>query len=111
MHNMQEIFFFVKSGVKFLWPETGNRFVSSYQLQYLHINSDTFTVARWADIAFVRTWYPVQVPQFYNPVTTLLLPPEDKNKWQGMKTQGQLKREKGVKAKVNDDHLYRVSLS
>ena len=62
-----------------------------------------------ADIVFVRTWYPVQVPEFYNPVTSLLLPPAEKNQWQGMKTVGQLRREKGVKREVNPDHLYKVS--
>ncbi|ELU07192.1 hypothetical protein CAPTEDRAFT_169059 [Capitella teleta] len=60
-----------------------------------------------SDIAFVRTWYPVEVPQFYNPVTTLLLPPDEKTKWLGMKTLGQLKRERGVKATVNQDNLYK----
>ncbi|KAI0235085.1 hypothetical protein LSAT2_014510 [Lamellibrachia satsuma] len=61
----------------------------------------------FSDIVFVRTWYPVQVPKFYNPITSLLLPPAEKNQWQGMKTVGQLRREKGVKREVNPDHLYK----
>lgn len=61
------------------------------------------------DIVFCRTWYKVDVPQFYNPVTTLLLPPEKKNSWKGMRTTGELKREKGIKNPANPDSLYTVS--
>lgn len=60
------------------------------------------------DIVFLRTWYPVQIPEFYNPVTSLLLPKSEKNKWIGMKTIGQLRREKGLSAPVNQDSLYKV---
>ncbi|KAG8222425.1 hypothetical protein J437_LFUL008422 [Ladona fulva] len=59
-----------------------------------------------SDIVFCRTWYKVDVPQFYNPVTSLLLPPELKNSWRGMKTVGQLKRERGIKALPQNDSLY-----
>ncbi|XP_066589377.1 ribosome biogenesis protein BMS1 homolog [Prorops nasuta] len=59
-----------------------------------------------SDIIFCRTWYKVDVPKFYNPVTSLLLPPDQKNHWIGMKTTGQLKREKNIKAEVNQDCLY-----
>lgn len=60
-----------------------------------------------SDIAFVRTWYTVQVPRFYNPVTSLLLPPEQKNKWYGMKTLGQLRRERNLSIPTNQDSLYK----
>lgn len=59
-----------------------------------------------SDIVFCRTWYRVEVPKFYNPVTSLLLPPAEKNQWRGMKTTGQLKREKNIHAVVNTDSLY-----
>lgn len=62
-----------------------------------------------ADIVFCRTWCNVDVPQFYNPVTSLLLPPEKKMSWSGMKTSGQLKREKGIKSEPQIDSLYKVS--
>ena len=62
----------------------------------------------FSDIVFVRTWFQVQIPMFYNPVTTLLLPPDQKNQWQGMKTVGQLRREKNIKLEVNQDSLYKV---
>lgn len=59
-----------------------------------------------SDIVFCRTWFAVEVPRYYTPVTTLLLPPNQKSKWQGMKTLGQLKREKNIKATPNPDNLY-----
>nr|KAG5696027.1 hypothetical protein BaRGS_013933 [Batillaria attramentaria] len=58
-----------------------------------------------SDIVFVRTWYPVQVPQFYNPVTTLLL--SDKSQWQGMRTIGQLRHDRGIPVPQNKDSLYK----
>ncbi|XP_071445723.1 ribosome biogenesis protein BMS1 homolog [Hetaerina americana] len=59
-----------------------------------------------SDIVFCRTWYRVDVPQFYNPVTSLLLPPSIKNSWKGMKTVGQIKRERGIQAQPAVDSLY-----
>jgi len=59
-----------------------------------------------SDIVFCRTWYKVDVPQLYNPVTSLLLPPAMKNAWRGMKTTGQLKREKGLRSEPQLDSLY-----
>lgn len=63
-----------------------------------------------SDIVFCRTWFRVDVPQFYAPVTSLLLPPEDKTKWQGMKTVGQLKRERNIRAEANVDSMYQVCI-
>ncbi|CAC5392616.1 BMS1 [Mytilus coruscus] len=60
-----------------------------------------------SDIIFLRTWYPVQIPEFYNPVTSLLLPKTEKMKWIGMKTIGQLRREKGMTAPLNPDSKYK----
>ncbi|KAK0172180.1 hypothetical protein PV328_005529 [Microctonus aethiopoides] len=59
-----------------------------------------------SDIVFCRTWYKVDVPKFYNPVNSLLLPVQQKNQWRGMKTTGQLKRENNIKALPNTDSLY-----
>ncbi|KAK3932873.1 Ribosome biogenesis protein BMS1-like protein [Frankliniella fusca] len=59
-----------------------------------------------SDIVFCRTWYKVDVPQLYNPVTSLLLPPEQKDAWRGMKTTGQLKRERGIQGQAQKDSLY-----
>ncbi|XP_070608089.1 ribosome biogenesis protein BMS1 homolog [Erythrolamprus reginae] len=60
-----------------------------------------------SDIVFMRTWYPVSTPAFYNPVTSLLKPPGEKSSWIGMKTTGQLRHEKGVRLKQNKDSLYK----
>ena len=59
-----------------------------------------------SDIVFCRTWYKVDVPQFYNPVTSLLMPPQEKSQWRGMKTTGELKRENNIKALPQKDSLY-----
>lgn len=60
-----------------------------------------------SDIVFCRTWFKVDVPQFYAPVTNMLLPADAKSQWQGMKTLGQLKREMNIQAEVNEDNLYK----
>jgi len=62
------------------------------------------------DIVFCRTWYNVEVPKLYNPVTSLLLPLNEKNSWRGMKTTGQLKREQGIKGLPENDSMYTVSI-
>ena len=62
-----------------------------------------------ADILFVRTWYQVRIPKFYNPVTSLLLSNEAKTSWKGMKTVGQLRKEQGVKPPIKEDSLYKVN--
>ncbi|XP_039196685.1 ribosome biogenesis protein BMS1 homolog isoform X2 [Crotalus tigris] len=60
-----------------------------------------------SDIVFLRTWYPVSAPAFYNPVTSLLKPLGEKSSWIGMKTTGQLRHEKGIRLKQNKDSLYK----
>uniref|UniRef100_A0A670Z6A8 BMS1 ribosome biosis factor n=1 Tax=Pseudonaja textilis TaxID=8673 RepID=A0A670Z6A8_PSETE len=60
-----------------------------------------------SDIVFMRTWYPVSTPAFYNPVTSLLKPPGEKSSWVGMKTTGQLRHERGIRLKQNKDSLYK----
>ncbi|XP_062831924.1 ribosome biogenesis protein BMS1 homolog [Anolis carolinensis] len=60
-----------------------------------------------SDIVFLRTWYPVSTPAFYNPVTSLLKPVGEKDSWSGMKTTGQLRHEKGIRLKQSKDSLYK----
>ncbi|XP_063814808.1 ribosome biogenesis protein BMS1 homolog [Pseudophryne corroboree] len=60
-----------------------------------------------SDIVFLRTWYPVTVPTFYNPVTSLLKPVGQKDTWTGMKTVGQLRHELGIRQKPHKDSLYK----
>ena len=59
-----------------------------------------------SDIVAVRTWFSVEIPQFYASVTNLLMHPEEKSKWAGMRTVGQIKREQGLAGKPNADSLY-----
>ncbi|ESN99952.1 hypothetical protein HELRODRAFT_192665 [Helobdella robusta] len=60
-----------------------------------------------SDIVFMRTWYKTSVDQFYNPVTNLLLSQASRDAWRGMKTAGQIRREKNIKRDVNEDNLYK----
>ncbi|CAH0720255.1 unnamed protein product, partial [Brenthis ino] len=59
-----------------------------------------------SDVIFCRTWFKVDVTKFYAPVVNLLLPVGNKNAWQGMKTKGQLKRERNIKSDANTDSMY-----
>ncbi|XP_053605038.1 ribosome biogenesis protein BMS1 homolog [Plodia interpunctella] len=59
-----------------------------------------------SDIVFCRTWFKVDVTKFYAPVVNLLMPIDAKNAWQGMKTKGQLKRERNIKNDANTDSMY-----
>ncbi|GMI00985.1 hypothetical protein TrLO_g5990 [Triparma laevis f. longispina] len=53
-----------------------------------------------SDIVFIRTWMPVNVKEYYNPVT-------DGGSWQGMKTKGQLMLENNKPIEVNADSIYK----
>lgn len=59
-----------------------------------------------SDIIFCRTWFKVDVTRFYAPIVNLLLPTGGKNAWQGMKTKGQLKRERSIKNDAKSDSMY-----
>jgi ribosome biogenesis protein BMS1 len=54
----------------------------------------------------MRTWYALEVPKFYAPITSLFS--IDKTQWEGIKTLGQLKREKGIQGVPIEDSLYKV---
>lgn len=59
-----------------------------------------------SDIVFCRTWFRVEIYKFYAPLTTHLLPADKKLHWQGMKTLGQLKREREIRNECQPDSLY-----
>lgn len=59
-----------------------------------------------SDIVFVKTWFNVDIPKFYAPVTNLLMPAVEKMQWRGMKTVAEIKREKGIQVDPNPDQLY-----
>jgi ribosome biogenesis protein BMS1 len=57
-----------------------------------------------SDIVFLRAWYPVKPPKFYNPVTSLLQ--EDKL-WNGMRTTYQLRKDLALQNTRNADSEYK----
>ncbi|XP_015164408.1 ribosome biogenesis protein BMS1 homolog isoform X3 [Solanum tuberosum] len=58
-----------------------------------------------SDIVFLRAWTQVEVPSFYNPLTTALQPRDQT--WRGMKTVAELRREHNLPVPVNKDSLYK----
>ena len=58
-----------------------------------------------SDIVFLRGWVRVDIPRFYNPVTSLLMSAGEK--WLGMRTVGQLRYERSLPIPVNPDSLYK----
>ncbi|KAG4979591.1 hypothetical protein JHK84_033177 [Glycine max] len=58
-----------------------------------------------SDIVFLRAWTQVEVPQFYNPLTTALQPRD--MTWKGMRTVAELRREHNLPIPVNKDSLYK----
>ncbi|BBN03124.1 ribosome biogenesis protein BMS1 [Marchantia polymorpha subsp. ruderalis] len=58
-----------------------------------------------SDIVFLRAWTRVEVPKFFNPVTTLLQARDAT--WKGMKTVAELRRERNLSIPVNKDSLYK----
>lgn len=59
-----------------------------------------------SDIAFVKTWFKVEIPRFFASVTNLLLPEGERLKWTGMRTVAQIKRERGVQGEAQPDSAY-----
>jgi len=57
-----------------------------------------------SDIVFCRTWVQVDPKRYYNPVTSLLLP--EGEAWAGMKTVGELRKERAVPVPTKPDSLY-----
>ena len=58
-----------------------------------------------SDIVFLRGWVRVDIPRFYNPVTSLLNAKGEK--WLGMRTVGQLRHERAIPIPVNPDSIYK----
>lgn len=53
-----------------------------------------------SDIVICRTWMPVDIPKYFNPVTNHL------DGWRGMKTKAQLQLETQIPIQVNPDSIY-----
>lgn len=58
-----------------------------------------------SDIVFLRAWTQVEVPRFFNPLTTALQPRGAT--WEGMKTVAELRREHNLPIPFNKDSLYK----
>lgn len=57
-----------------------------------------------SDIVFLKTWYPVKVKKFYNPVTSLLM--KDKNEWTGMRLTGKIRADQNIETPSNANSAY-----
>ncbi|CCF60375.1 hypothetical protein KAFR_0K00200 [Kazachstania africana CBS 2517] len=58
-----------------------------------------------SDIVILRSWYPVRIKRFYNPVTSLLL--REKTEWKGVRLTGQIRAAMGVETPSNADSAYK----
>lgn len=58
-----------------------------------------------SDTIFLKTWYPVKVKKFYNPVTSLLS--SKHNDWKGMRLTGAVRAENGIATPLEKDSSYK----
>lgn len=58
-----------------------------------------------SDTVFLKTWYPVKVKKFYNPVTSLLLGKH--NQWKGMRLTGMVRAENNIATPMEKDSAYK----
>lgn len=58
-----------------------------------------------SDTIFLKTWYPVKVKKFYNPVTSLLSSKHDD--WKGMRLTGAVRAETGIPTPLEKDSAYK----
>lgn len=58
-----------------------------------------------SDTVFLKTWYPVKVKHFYNPVTSMLM--ADHQQWTGMRLTGQVRAANAMTAPLRDDSAYK----
>lgn len=58
-----------------------------------------------SDIIILRSWYPVHIKRFYNPVTSLLL--KQKTEWKGVRLTGQIRAALNIPTPSNPDSAYK----
>ena len=58
-----------------------------------------------SDTIFLKTWYPIKIKKFYNPVTSLLL--NHHSEWKGMRLTGQVRAENNIATPLQDDSQYK----
>lgn len=72
----------------------------------------------FADIIFLRAWYTIHPRKFYNPVTSLLVPPSERNAmssgsasgssgWVAMRLTGEVRRAEGLKTPNPVNSIYK----
>lgn len=57
-----------------------------------------------SDIIFLKTWYPVKVKKFYNPVSSHLI--KEKDEWKGMRLTGKIRADMNLETPMNADSAY-----
>ncbi|VDL96587.1 unnamed protein product, partial [Schistocephalus solidus] len=65
---------------------------------------------RMADIVFLRSFVPVEIPSFYNPVLNFLIDDASQKQWRMLRTHGELRQATGTKPEVREDSQYKVDL-
>jgi ribosome biogenesis protein BMS1 len=60
-----------------------------------------------SDMIFLKSWYAVEVPKFYAPITNLLDQSFTSDNWIGLKTMGELKYINNIKVMPNENSLYK----
>ncbi|CEP62473.1 GTPase BMS1 LALA0_S05e06436g [Lachancea lanzarotensis] len=58
-----------------------------------------------SDVIVLRSWYPVHIKKFYNPVTSLLL--QNKTEWKGLRLTGQIRAAMNLETPMNPDSAYK----
>lgn len=58
-----------------------------------------------SDTVFLKTWYPVKVKKFYNPVTSMLLKKHED--WKGMRLTGSVRAEQNIATPLQKDSAYK----
>ncbi|CCK69853.1 GTPase BMS1 KNAG_0D01010 [Huiozyma naganishii CBS 8797] len=58
-----------------------------------------------SDIVILRSWYPVEIKKFHNPVTSLLL--KEKTEWKGVRLTGQIRAAMNLTTPTNPDSSYK----
>lgn len=58
-----------------------------------------------SDTIFLKTWYPVKIKKFYNPVTSLLL--NKHQEWKGMRLTGQVRAAQNIATPLEKDSAYK----
>lgn len=62
---------------------------------------------KMSDIVFLTAWVKTPVEQFYNLISNLLLPLDQRGEWTGMRTAWEVRIDKGIKRDPDEKSLYK----